>query len=876
MRGVLGTAPWLRAPLLLLRRPAVLLAVAGACLVLGVAAAVPALFLSSAGNAAFDRQVESQCDTQVGPRFGDLLTPEPGDAERFAGVERSVEESARRYGVVRRPVLTLHGNGGGPGGFTVTGAAGPATAPAVTLLSRTGVLDAVEVLTRADAPGLWLSDNTAEVLRVRAGDTVLLRADRGGQVPVPVGGTFRDQRRTPPDPYWCSNTRLAYAPGFFSEYTPPALALADRAVVEDLGRRLDLGLYAVWELPLRDGVRLPEARALAAVLPAATSARDADTTGRAPQPSSVPDRSLERLIERSGAVVDALGPAVVPIATAGIGVALALVAAAGSLWVDRRRREVVLLSTRGVGPAALGVKAALEMAAPAVLGALLGAAVAAALVSLLGPSQLLDPAALRGAAAPAGAAGLGSIVALATVAAVRSRRLTERPLGGAPGRARLVPWELAFLAAAYVVWRDALDSPRIATGAVAAVDLRLLVFPLLALLGVTGLALRVTSAGLPGLRRWGSRRRPPVYLATRRVTGAPSVALVLVAAAALPVGVLVYADALTRSAEATLAAKLQVLAGSDVAVGLVRLPEALPPALRGRATVVTRAAARTSTGREVAVLGVDRATFADAADWHDEYADAPLEELLAAVDRAEPGEPLRAVVVAGPALDAVTLRNGTVVPLRVADTAAAFPGLRNREPLVVVDRSALAAAGSGIGAELWARGSEAEVLAAVRVADLATSTVLTGDRVLDSSGFLAITWTFGLLQALGGLIGLVGLGGLLLHLETRARAQVVATALTRRMGLSRASSVRSLVLELGSLLGLGLVVGVGTAYAAARAVYARLDAAPDLPPLPLLPLPVLAVTTAVLTTVAVTGLASALAQRTAERADVGEVLRRGQ
>src|SRR5579872_1892988 len=66
MRGVLGTAPWRRAPLLLLRHPPVLAAVAGAAMVLGSAAAVGPVFLSSAGSAAVSKQVASRCAFDAG------------------------------------------------------------------------------------------------------------------------------------------------------------------------------------------------------------------------------------------------------------------------------------------------------------------------------------------------------------------------------------------------------------------------------------------------------------------------------------------------------------------------------------------------------------------------------------------------------------------------------------------------------------------------------------------------------------------------------------------------------------------------------------------------------------------------------------------
>src|SRR5436305_657943 len=64
--GALGTAPWRRAPLLLFRQPPLLAAVVGASLVLGSAAAVGPVFLSSSANAALARQVAGRCQFSSG------------------------------------------------------------------------------------------------------------------------------------------------------------------------------------------------------------------------------------------------------------------------------------------------------------------------------------------------------------------------------------------------------------------------------------------------------------------------------------------------------------------------------------------------------------------------------------------------------------------------------------------------------------------------------------------------------------------------------------------------------------------------------------------------------------------------------------------
>ena len=59
--GAIATAPWRRAPLLLLRQPVVFLAIVGAAAILAVAAASGPLFLSTIGTASFAAQADQRC-----------------------------------------------------------------------------------------------------------------------------------------------------------------------------------------------------------------------------------------------------------------------------------------------------------------------------------------------------------------------------------------------------------------------------------------------------------------------------------------------------------------------------------------------------------------------------------------------------------------------------------------------------------------------------------------------------------------------------------------------------------------------------------------------------------------------------------------------
>jgi putative ABC transport system permease protein len=95
------------------------------------------------------------------------------------------------------------------------------------------------------------------------------------------------------------------------------------------------------------------------------------------------------------------------------------------------------------------------------------------------------------------------------------------------------------------------------------------------------------------------------------------------------------------------------------------------------------------------------------------------------------------------------------------------------------------------------------------------------------------------------------------------------------MGLKPASHLRSLVIELGLLLGLAFVVGAALASSAVLLVYRMLDIDPTRPPGPLLTAPVITVIAAAAATLVVALLTAAYAQRAANRADMAEVLRLG-
>jgi putative ABC transport system permease protein len=139
--------------------------------------------------------------------------------------------------------------------------------------------------------------------------------------------------------------------------------------------------------------------------------------------------------------------------------------------------------------------------------------------------------------------------------------------------------------------------------------------------------------------------------------------------------------------------------------------------------------------------------------------------------------------------------------------------------------------------------------------------------------FLAVSWTFRLLTALGALAGTVALAGLVLYAQARQRGRVVAYALSRRMGLSRAAHRRSVLWELSGMLVFAFLLGTGLAVVASAVAYRSLDPMPQLPPGPALELPG-AVLGASLLGILLAAVAGAfLVQRAADRANVAEVMR---
>ena len=589
---------------------------------------------------------------------------------------------------------------------------------------------------------------------------------------------------------------------------------------------------------------------------------------------------------QSEQVTSTLDPPIGSLGGAGRLVGLAVVAAAGAFWTSRRRLELRQATAGGTSPSVLGMRAVIEAVPAVAAGAVAGWWGGWAMVRWVGPSSLISADAISASRHDVVVWTVAALLLLGLAVGVGAAGQAVAPsrLRAAMARA---PWEalpLVLAGAAYYEVRIRGTSTVAAAGP-AKVDTLVLLFPLLLLAGGAGVAARLVQAGFRSvshrLRAWPF----PAYLAARRIASASRVASLLVASAAVAVGVLIFAGSLAGSIDAAVGAKAATFVGSDVVTEVGGGVRGLPPHPPGPVTLVERIGSGVLTvppgGSVPEVLTIDPATFPAAVRWQPSFSPRALPDLVGLL-RPRTDLRLSAILVGGDGpLD--TLQIGQqFLAVRLAAQIDAFPGASAGRPTLVVDRVAwrrvLRAAkvsSSSLEAsnEVWARGSPQPILAWLRRGGVAVIRDVTATEVLGSPTFLALRWTFGFLQGLGVLAAAISLVGMVLYLQARQRSREVAWALARRMGFSRTAGRASLACELGILLLVAYVVGATLATAAASLVLSRLDPIPALAPTLLLRVPALLLLVTAAGLVASALLGALQASWVAERRNVAQVMR---
>jgi hypothetical protein len=370
-------------------------------------------------------------------------------------------------------------------------------------------------------------------------------------------------------------------------------------------------------------------------------------------------------------------------------------------------------------------------------------------------------------------------------------------------------------------------------------------------------------------------------MATRRLAGGGALTMLLVGGAGLCLGTFFHAQIVGRSLQASVEAKSQVFAGSDVAATVVStasVPDDFPfPATR---VLQVGEGARTASGRTLDLLAIDPETFADAAYWNDAFSERSLEDLTAELGADGDGD-LPILLAAGDnlTLDEIMI-GGATIPVDVIARPVAFPGLYSMRPLVVADEQALVGRLelpynplARYGAELWVRGEPAAVSAALARMEHRPFGEVSAEVVEDIPHVAAAIDTFLVVNVLGTVAALLTCVGMLMYLQARQRSQVVSYALSVRMGMRDSQNRRALALELGVMLGLAFAIGAALAIGAARLTVPRLDPISAIPPSPFLVLPVSLMVGSAVVLAAAVWVGAAITNRRARAVDLGEVMR---
>jgi putative ABC transport system permease protein len=893
---MLTTPPFRRAPWLLFRRPVLMVAISGTAVILGMVASLTPLFGSSAASEALQRQLEGRCRSSFAAKMP--ATPAIfGGANLSQGLEgnREVLRSATEAEpVFEAPNLILLG-----GTADLTVARGDGSSAEVRIFGLEGFRDHVELVAGAHGDGAYIDRRTSEWIGAGPGDEVLMSAqvfDIGGHsemwtIPLSVAAVYEDVYHDYLDPYWCTfEDEIAPSP---MGDLPPAPLLLDTTVFED-DPDLFLSIYGgghepgEWQVPVRvEGLTVTAANRASATI-SATSENLEDLLGEAiGQDLTGFELELEsdllQVTERVEAQAEALQTSIFPLATVVLLAGIGLIGAAGSYWVERRRSELELLSAIGVPPSGIAVKAGLELLLPVLAGVLLGWGLGNLVIGVIGPSPDVETfARWDGLVVTLGGAGVGLLTA-ALVAGIRARTLLDRSIR--KGGELSLRWPLIVLSlVAALLIRSQIGEQAVSIGenvVVGSVNPLVLFFPVLVLIAAVLLISELVTLARPLISRLGTTSHSG-FIASRRILSAPSAALALLAGAAIPVAILIYSADLGRSATVSIEAKGKTSIGSDMSTLIYRI-EALPPALQGNATIVVKLERARLNGETIDVLGVDPETFADGGFWLDGYADRSLDQVLATLATA-PGEPgLNAVVANAPALSGTVDSDSGDFDVAVVASVDAFPGSVRDRPLIVVDRDRLhsvVAHGEvrlrGGRYSIWTTGlAETEIEQALTDADIGFAFTTAADTTLDQLKFAVIVWTFEFLRLYAALAGLIVVASVLIYTDTRQRARNLSYALARRMGLTRRDHVTAGFLEVGSLTLLGTLTGIVVGGWASRDLYLALDPLPETPPGPQWVGTTDLTILMFIVVVVVAALSVRVAQRTADLADVSDLLRHG-
>ncbi|MFL5736513.1 MAG: hypothetical protein ACJ76P_04165 [Actinomycetota bacterium] len=840
-------SPSLRRVGVLVHYPAILAAVVGSAAILALSAAGGPLFRSSAGSAVVREGIRGQGGLALAVSASGVLS-----SDIVSYRERALDAETARVPSLGPETTSLIGS---------TARVLPPTpdvrAVKVRPLARTGFGAHIEVVARASQVenGVWLPDVAARVLHVEPGDRITL-AMGPFTVDARIAGVYGALVGRVPT-YWAPVARAIYAADPKAPPPPPPLLMDEGEFLHVTTALQDSGEMQ-WSFDLtptaRSTLDLNSADSITTALRHIASRSHDLTTplGVALQQPAV-SSPLDGLVRRARTAENSIAGPVGTLSLTGILVALVGVLAAAVYGVRRRRTEVRILNAIGISWTRLGTRFAAEAFVPLAAGAALGWLLAGAAVGALGPSSVIGPAARSDSLEGVAAGFVVALLVFAVVAAIAGRVETDmassaRMRSAVSGALWEIPVLILAGAALYEIGVRG-TAPIEGTNGTVHIDRLFLLFPLLFIAGLGGLAVRVVSRLLSGSRRRSAGWPVSLYLAFRRLASAPRVALLLVTASTLAVGIPAYAGTVVATVRSAAFDKTMVAVGSDVAAshgaGLILPPAGRPAALTSVVTIPGSLSEGAEEGRRTNVIAIDPSTFAGAAFWDRSFSSSSLQDLLAELSRPQ-GSTVPMLVVNGRASPGATVTiAGYPIPVDVVDTPSAFPGEHAGVNLVVSAPALQQTLGShgvtfdsvGAAYQTWARGNPAQATAYFKSLGISPQLIASASERLHAPDLRALSWAFGFMEVLGAVTALVALIGLVLYLQARQRGREMSFALSSRMGLSSGAHLVAVGTELLFILLTALVLGAALATAAAALVYRQLDPLPSLPPSALLRFP---------------------------------------
>jgi len=372
-------------------------------------------------------------------------------------------------------------------------------------------------------------------------------------------------------------------------------------------------------------------------------------------------------------------------------------------------------------------------------------------------------------------------------------------------------------------------------------------------------------------RRGGQRLGPAALLGWRRLGADAGLHALLTGATILAVGAGLVAGSVMRTVDRSVEDKATTFLGSDLRVITAAEP-VIPPSMA--ATAVSRANAR-SGDIAVTILGIDPDSFASAVYWHEDSSDYALAELLNVlqVDDME-GAPLPAVLVGGRLTAPVFTTDGDAVgvDLNIIATADSFPG-KAGEPLLVVNREALAADEVPTAQEIWLRDPPPGAVDGLAASGNTVRGSQTVAGVFDPAGTDALRWSLGVLWPFAALvvIGVLVAAGILLGWRRPDRRS--GWAMRPPIGEPRREECLATLVALGIPVAVGTVIGGLSGWGVAHLVVDGLDTVDSMDPRAAFAVDLVPALVVVLALVVVVVLSSIAASAGVSRADPLEVNR---